>query len=54
MTQDLKQNMKEYLLRENACDSEESDCQSSSCSAESPPPATKKKSVGTLVKDNKE
>ena len=46
------EDMKEYL-RENACDSEESDCQSSSHSAESPPPA-KKKSLGTLFKDNEE
>ena len=37
------EDMKEYL-RENACDSEESDCQSSSRSAESPPPAKKEKS----------
>ena len=36
------EDMKEYL-RENACDSEESDCQSSSRSAESPPPAKKRK-----------
>ena len=46
------EDMKEYL-RENACDSEESDCQSSSRSAESPPPA-KKRSLGTLFKDNEE
>ena len=33
----------EQYLRENACDSEDSDCQSSSRSAESPPPTKKRK-----------
>ena len=42
------EDMKEYL-RENACDSEESDCQSSSHSAESPPPAKKKEKSRNIV-----